>query len=47
MECSFRYIKKVFGYSKVRYRGMAKNTNRLDLLAEFCYQMIGKKYLLA
>ncbi|WP_444900911.1 transposase [Microbulbifer sp. SSSA003] len=26
VEHRFRYIKQAFGYSKVRYRGLAKNT---------------------
>jgi len=43
----FRYIKQVFGYSKVRYRGLSKNTKRLHLLAAFTNLMIGEKYLLA
>ena len=47
VEHPFRYIKQVFGYSKVRYRGLAKNTNRLHLLAAFTNLMIGEKYLLA
>jgi IS5 family transposase len=48
VEHPFRYIKKqVFGYNKVRYRGLAKNTNRLHLLAEFTNLMIGERYLLA
>ena len=46
-EHPFRYIKQVFGYSKVRYRGLAKNNNRLHLLAAFTNLMIGEKYLLA
>ncbi|MDC8441903.1 transposase [Halomonas aquamarina] len=29
MEHPFRYIKHVFGYGKARYRGLAKNTQRL------------------
>lgn len=33
VEHSFFYIKQVFGYSKVRYRGLKKNTNRLYALA--------------
>ena len=33
VEHPFRVIKGMFGYSKVRYRGLAKNTNRLYLLA--------------
>jgi IS5 family transposase len=33
VEHAFFYIKRVFHYSKVRYRGLEKNTNRLYLLA--------------
>ena len=33
VEHAFFYIKRVFHYSKVRYRGLAKNTNRLYVLA--------------
>ena len=47
VEHPFRYIKRVFGYDKVRYRGLAKNTERLHVLAAFSNLMIGKKYLLA
>lgn len=47
VEHPFRYIKRVFGYSKVRYRGLAKNTQRLCLLAGFTNLLIEKKYLLA
>ena len=45
VEHPFRYIKGVFGYGKVRYRGLAKNTNRLYLLAGFTNLLIGRKYL--
>ncbi|WP_308365307.1 MULTISPECIES: IS5 family transposase [unclassified Microbulbifer] len=45
VEHPFRYIKRVFGYDKVRYRGLAKNTERLCLLAGFTNLLIGKKYL--
>jgi len=41
------FVKQVFGYNKVRYRGLAKNTSRLHLLAAFSNLLIGKKYLLA
>jgi hypothetical protein len=37
----------VFGYERVRYRGLAKNTNRIHLLATFSNPLIGEKYLLA
>jgi IS5 family transposase len=46
VEHPFRYIKRVFGYDKVRYRGLAKNTERLHMLAALTNLMIGKKYLL-
>jgi IS5 family transposase len=47
VEHPFRYIKRVFGYDKVRYRGLAKNENRLHLLAGFTNLLIGRKYMLA
>ena len=47
VEYPFRYIKQVFGYRKVRYRGLAKNNNRLHLLAAFSNLLIGEKYTLA
>ncbi|WP_299946200.1 IS5 family transposase [uncultured Microbulbifer sp.] len=45
VEHPFRYIKCIFGYRKVRYRGLEKNTQRLCLLASFTNLLIGKKYL--
>ena len=42
VEHPFRYIKQVFGYSMVRYRGLAKNANRLHLLAAFSNLLIGE-----
>ena len=47
VEHPFRYIKQVLGYNKVRYRGLAKNTSRLHLLAAFSNLLIGEKYMLA
>lgn len=44
VEHPFLWIKKMFGYSKVRYRGMKKNENRLYLLAGF-YNLIKKNQL--
>lgn len=44
---SFRYIKRVFGYDRVRYRGLAKNNTRLHLLAAFSNLLMGEKYVLA
>jgi IS5 family transposase len=44
VEHPFRYIKQVFGYEKVRYRGLAKNTNRLLLLSGLTNLMIARRY---
>jgi len=46
VEHSFARIKQQFGYSKVRYRGLNKNTNRFYLLAAFC-NLLRVKTLLA
>lgn len=46
VEHSFATIKRQFGYSKVRYRGLQKNTNRLYLLAGFS-NLLRVKTLLA
>jgi len=46
VEHPFRYIKRVFSYDKVRYRGLVKNGERLYVLAAFTNLMVGKKYLL-
>ena len=32
MEHPFLKVKRLFGYSKARYRGLAKNTQRMALL---------------
>jgi IS5 family transposase len=45
VEHSFFYIKRIFGYNKVRYRGLAKNTERLYILAGFSNMMMARKYL--
>ncbi len=45
VEHVFFYIKRVFGYNKVRYRGLEKNTNRLYLLAGFSNLLRAEKYL--
>ena len=45
VEHSFFYIKRLFGYNKVRYRGLAKNTNRLYMLCAFA-NMVRMKSLL-
>ena len=39
VEHPFLWIKKMFGYDKVRYRGLQKNESRLYLLAGF-YNLI-------
>ena len=44
VEHPFLWIKNIFGYSKVRYRGLSKNLNRLYLLAGF-YNLIRKHQL--
>ena len=45
VEHSFFYIKRVFGYSKVRYRGLDKNTNRLYALAGLANVLRMKRWL--
>ena len=44
VEHPFFYIKRMFGYAKVRYRGLAKNRNRLSVLAAFANLLIGARY---
>ncbi len=45
VEHPFRYLKQVFGYAKVRYRGLAKNENRLHVLAGLTNLLLAEKYL--
>ena len=45
VEHPYRTIKRQFGYAKVRYRGLAKNANRLYLLAAFSNLLTGERYL--
>jgi len=45
VEHRFATIKRQFGYDKVRYRGLMKNTNRLYLLAGFSNIIGAKKFL--
>ena len=47
VEHVFFYIKQMFGYSKVRYRGLEKNTNRLYLLAGFTNLLRAERFMLA
>lgn len=46
VEHPFLYIKRIFNYGKVRYRGLMKNRNRLFLLSGF-YNLIRYDQLLA
>lgn len=45
VEHPFLYVKRVFGYSKVRYRGLAKNTERMSLLLGFANLLRAERYL--
>jgi IS5 family transposase len=38
-------IKRHFGYGKVRYRGLEKNSNRLHVLAAFTNLLRAHEYL--
>lgn len=46
VEHPFRFIKRVFGYHKVRYRGLYKNTERLHILAGLTNLFIAEKYMI-
>ena len=43
-EHPFLYVKRHFGYAKVRYRGLAKNTQRIALLLGFTNLLIAGRY---
>jgi len=45
VEHPFRYIKRMFGYDKVRYRGQEKNRNRLHVLAGFTNLLLAEKFM--
>ena len=47
VEHPFLYIKRRFGYTKVRYRGLAKNTQRLALLLGFANLIRAERCLAA
>lgn len=47
VEHAFYTMKKQFGYGKVRYRGLAKNTNRLLVLAAFCNLQKASRWMAA
>lgn len=44
VEHPFRYVKQVFGYSKTRYRGLRKNTDRIVMLLGFANLLITEKH---
>ena len=44
VEHPFLYVKRHFGYSKVRYRGLAKNTQRIALLLGFANLLVAGRY---
>ena len=46
-EHPFLYVKRHFGYAKVRYRGLAKNTQRLALLLGMTNLIRAERYLAA
>ena len=45
VEHLFFYVKQMFGYNKTRYRGLAKNENRLALLLGFANLLRGESCL--
>ena len=47
VEHPFLYVKRHFGYRKVRYRGLAKNTQRIALLLGFSNLLIAGRYAVA
>ena len=47
VEHIFFYVKRMFGYDKVRYRGMKKNHNRLALLVGFANLLVGRRFATA
>ena len=47
VEHPFLYVKRHFGYSKVRYRGLAKNTQRIAMLLGFANLLIAGRYAAA
>ena len=44
VEHPFRYVKRMFGYDKVRYRGLAKNEQRISVLLGFTNLLIAQRY---
>ena len=44
VEHPFLYVKRRFGYRKVRYRGLAKNMERIALLLGFANLLVAGRY---
>ena len=47
VEHPFLYVKRHFGYAKVRYRGLAKNTQSIAVLLGFSNLLIAGRYATA
>ena len=47
VEHPFLYVKRHFGYAKVRYRGLAKNTQRIAMLLGLSNLLIAGRYAVA
>ena len=45
VEHPFLYVKRHFGYAKVRYRGLAKNTQRLAVLLGLTNLIRAERYM--
>ncbi len=45
VEHPFLYVKRHFGYAKVRYRGLGKNTQRLAVLLGFTNLIRAERYM--
>ncbi len=44
VEHPFRYVKRMFGYDKARYRGLGKNEQRISVLLGFANLLIADRY---
>ncbi len=44
VEHPFLYVKRHFGYARVRYRGLAKNTRRIAVLLGFANLLVAGRY---
>ena len=47
VEHPFLWVKRRFGYAKVRYRGLAKNTQRLALLLGLTNLITAERHLVS